>query len=662
MQRPVTVSVEVAGNGFAPFIQGLADTLNFEAVRNVAPALLGGRPVLLHGWRPLYCEAAGRHPGQCHVVWHHGLAETEALGEGARLASALQHLRTGQTGLFWTELGDTLPEGARELPPVWSGSRLARRRGNRPAKRAGHVMIDGGGELLSATLGALHAGATVHVPRAAMIPSGTLKEVARAEALRAMADGRVAHYEPGDVASLAAASDLVMFLDDAATWSYALLETVYAGTPALISPAVTWASFLPDEIHDACVVSPAKSSALVREMVSRLLRDVELRHAVLDAQRQALEALEPVHLERARCSLEAAGFELQEANAAPRVAAVPSRKSLVLYSDVGAWAQYGFCQELARQAPAWGFAPIIASGTNLSTSRDVTFYSPCHGAADRIRSYGVAEARTGLWSHVSYGGWFTDDPLRRAELPASPAHATNLYLHGLTGLPYLAGGVDSDLFRPSASGRRADSRLTVGWTGSLQYNAAVKLFLDLWITAVRRAGSDGPLAKARICARPLPVWDCEDARSAREVAAYLQSIDIYLCASISEGCSLSVLEAASAGCVIISTPCGNAPELATEIVGWNASEIAGAVLRFDQDRKTLREASERTRDLVERFWAWTSPIKSEAWRAWLHGESVPSWREQLPYMVETPETLLARSRQLREMARPTLQRGDMYRS
>jgi hypothetical protein len=188
------------------------------------------------------------------------------------------------------------------------------------------------------------------------------------------------------------------------------------------------------------------------------------------------------------------------------------------------------------------------------------------------------------------------------------------------------------------------------------------LFADLWLPAVRKSGSDGALRDAKICARPLAVWDCRDARSPAHVAEYLKDIDVYLCTSISEGSSNSLLEAAAAGCAIISTPCGNAPELASRIVGWNIDEIVSEIQRYESDRQLLTEDQELTRERAVNFWSWKSEVKRAAWRAFLAGREVPSWRDQLAYCAATPEDLVNHARRLRERARPALVRGNMMAS
>jgi len=352
-----------------------------------------------------------------------------------------------------------------------------------------------------------------------------------------------------------------------------------------------------------------------------------------------------------------------------------SKPRLALYCDAPGWAQCHFSRQLARLAEGWGWDSIVTAGM-FPNATGSFFYSPCRGAAENPIVATARRRSTGLWSHCSYGGWFTDDPLDEAALPSVPFHATNLYLyHLLKGrVPYLPAGVDTDMFRPATAEEREgpgpgsrDHRLVVGWTGSLAYNAPIKRLLDLIVPAVRGAGSDGPLAAQRVCFRPLPVWDSRDARPPELVAEYLRGIDVFLWGSLSEGSSMSVLEAAAAGCVIVSTPCGNAPELVMDprlLVGWDASEMTRLLCMLNDDRKWLRDLSERTRAVVSKRFSWqTAPALRDAWKCWLTGEGpLPSPAELMPHVQQTGLELLDTARRLRESARPRLVRGDFYAS
>lgn len=350
-----------------------------------------------------------------------------------------------------------------------------------------------------------------------------------------------------------------------------------------------------------------------------------------------------------------------------------SKPRLTLYCDSPTWAQCLFVRQLAALAESsWGWDALVTSGAWPNATGSM-FYSPCKGAAENPVVAGAVRRSTGLWSHCSYGGWFTDDPLDDAALPTVPFHSVNLYqYHLLKGrVPYLPAGVDTDMFRPATAEEREgpgegsrDHRMVVGWTGSEEFNSALKVFYDRVVPAVRLAGCDGPLASARIKWRPLMVGDCRDARPPQLVADMLRGVDVFVWASISEGCSLSVLEAAASGCVIVSTPVGNAAELVMDprlLVSWTPSDIARALRLLESDRDLLRDLQGRTRAVVEQYWSWKSPIKRAAWQAWLSGEgTIPHPAGQVPYVHSQGPEVLDVSRRLREESTPRLVRGDMW--
>jgi len=644
---------------------GLSTVFGFKRVTNVAPTLLAGRRILLFGWRDYYDQAVGRYPPRsCWVVWPHGWAATEERANGAQLRHALSHLRAGEIGMFWSEIGDVVPEGAMRLPPVWPCANKP----TAPSESTGRVVLSADASL-AVVAGVLAAGGTPCIPAAAVTPNARdVRSVAKSDALRALLS--TAPHQLYDGAQPNA--DLHVCLAPLDPWAYSTIDAIHSGVAVIASDAVIWTSRLCDDVYEACVIAPDKSSALVARAVAAMLEDGPTRIRVLAEQQRVVAELQPIHVSWAAQALRGAGFDLPD-HAAPSPA---RRTKAVFFADTAGWAQHHFVAALGHEASGWDFDVEVLAGQSYQIPQGSIFYSPVQGMADAVAKQAAKHgtstyASGGLWSHVSYGGWFTDDALDPARLPKARTHATNLYLHALTGLPYLAAGIDSDLFSPPSGveSRRArhargdqSRRLVVGFTASLQYNAALKLFHDLWVPALRAAGSDGHLLEARFCARPLPVWDVLDARPQKDIARYLRGIDIYLCTSISEGCSLSVLEAASAGCAIISTPCGNAPELAVEIVGWDANEIAAILQRYERDRDLLYGAQEESRERAVRYWSWRSEIKRESWKAWLRGGEPPPWREQVPYCARGgfgPEDFLAKSRARREMARPSLVRNNM---
>lgn len=328
---------------------------------------------------------------------------------------------------------------------------------------------------------------------------------------------------------------------------------------------------------------------------------------------------------------------------------------LSLYGDTPGWSLCQIVWALADRATRWGWSVEVAVGRRAPTlPTGHLFYTPCYGGAEAHGAF-AARATTGLRSHVSYGGWFTDDPLDTTRLPKVPAHATTLYLYHLTrGLfPYLTDGIDADLFHPPRVRRGSGRALVVGWLGGLAYNAAIKLFVDRLLPAVRLAGAGTTGSDKAIVFRPMAVWDPRDAYPQATVAEYLREIDVLLCTSLSEGGNHAVLQAAASGCVIVSTPCGNAPELVQDprlLVSWTPSDIARAIQLLAADRGLCATVAEQTRALIESAWAWSLPSKNESWQMFLTGEGT------LPSPDPQTANLLDLSRRYREGSDPMLTR------
>jgi glycosyltransferase involved in cell wall biosynthesis len=119
---------------------------------------------------------------------------------------------------------------------------------------------------------------------------------------------------------------------------------------------------------------------------------------------------------------------------------------------------------------------------------------------------------------------------------------------------YTPNGVDTEFFQPAAAPRPpAPLRtLRVGWAGSLTNHGAehrgVQEFIAPAVAAV--AGAELVLAVRE-----------EKWRNQEEMLELYRSLDVYVCASRSEGTPNPCLEAAACGLPVITTRVGNMPEL-----------------------------------------------------------------------------------------------------
>jgi hypothetical protein len=97
---------------------------------------------------------------------------------------------------------------------------------------------------------------------------------------------------------------------------------------------------------------------------------------------------------------------------------------------------------------------------------------------------------------------------------------------------------------------------------------------------------------------------------------FYNSIDVYLCASLSEGFSLSVLEASACGRPVVSTRVGGCEELISDgengfLVNHSVEEIQKRLRDLLTDRELLISMGARNREIICSEWSWES--RATAW-------------------------------------------------
>jgi hypothetical protein len=116
---------------------------------------------------------------------------------------------------------------------------------------------------------------------------------------------------------------------------------------------------------------------------------------------------------------------------------------------------------------------------------------------------------------------------------------------------YAPSGVDTTLFNPGPQRKRAGA-LRVGWAGSLSnHGPEIRGFHELIVPAVNAVQGVELVTAIRE-----EYW-----RTPAEMVEFYRSLDVYLCASRSEGTPNPCLEAAACGIPLVSTRVGNMPEL-----------------------------------------------------------------------------------------------------
>ncbi|MGI9334145.1 MAG: glycosyltransferase family 4 protein [Gammaproteobacteria bacterium] len=184
---------------------------------------------------------------------------------------------------------------------------------------------------------------------------------------------------------------------------------------------------------------------------------------------------------------------------------------------------------------------------------------------------------------------------------------------GLTNVVLTENGVDTELFEPARPvGVDRRSPLKVGFSGSkdIAKHDYLKGFSD-FIAPLQGI----PNVEVKVLG----------GRGGHQVERegmpdLYNQIDVYLCASTSEGFSQSVLEAAACGRAVVSTRVGGCEDLIEEghnghFVGRDLQEIAGVMTRLESQREEVRRLGENNRAKVLREYAWR--VRVHDWLAFI---------------------------------------------
>ena len=201
------------------------------------------------------------------------------------------------------------------------------------------------------------------------------------------------------------------------------------------------------------------------------------------------------------------------------------------------------------------------------------------------------------------GAWREPGLALLAELPRT-VFAINLALvrtvEPQIGRPvlYTPNGVDTDFFRPPAA-RHPSGSLRVGWAGSLTNHGPEQRGVHEFIApAVARV----PGARLCLAARE------ERWRGLEEMRDFYHSLDVYVCASKSEGAPNPCLEAAASGLPVVTTRVGSMPELIRHgdngfFVERDVADIAGRLDPLRRDPELRGRLGRAARTTVE-AWDW----------------------------------------------------------
>ena len=208
---------------------------------------------------------------------------------------------------------------------------------------------------------------------------------------------------------------------------------------------------------------------------------------------------------------------------------------------------------------------------------------------------------TAIRSHVSWDAIAAPELARHLRAHFQQVHVVSRRLQRelapwLPGVAYVTHGIDGTRFSLVARSGNASGNLRVGWAGNRR--TAVKGFAEF----VEPIGVlDGvELVYCGYADRNL---------TQDEMPAWYAGIDVYVCASLSEGSNNSLLEAAASGCAIVTTDNGTVPEYLTHntsalVVPREAAAFVAAVTTLRDDAAMRMRLGAAASAAVLPAWTW----------------------------------------------------------
>lgn len=172
---------------------------------------------------------------------------------------------------------------------------------------------------------------------------------------------------------------------------------------------------------------------------------------------------------------------------------------------------------------------------------------------------------------------------------------------------YTPNGVDTKLFKP---GKRCQyARFCVGYSGSKSHDWR-KGVSEYILPAAKESGAEVKLAMSNTD-HYLPI---------EKMPSFYEGLNCYVCASSSEGFSLSVLEAAACGVPLVTTRVGGTDELVIDgfnalLVDRSVGDIADKIRYLRQNPFVADRLSQQMVQDIGKKWDWS--IRAKDWTDFL---------------------------------------------
>jgi glycosyltransferase involved in cell wall biosynthesis len=592
------------GHGTLAYADGLK-VLGFRQVafKESELKLAKGIPVLYHGWRNDLKVWGKKYPGKVVVLWHSGWTGSDIMGEGQALAEVIECAVQGIIKLLWLEQRDVLPPNAIQAYPVWDPEAMSKIADPRPAKIPNNVVVglhNDWAALCKNSLAAI-AGCS-QVPNIKIHTSVPAMRGARGLTAQKLLKNVNHEIHPmmskKDAINLVASCDLLVHPSVSDTWPYLVMESIYNGTPVVVSGTIAWAKDLSKWAQDKCLIQANCSSKSISQKVKELIEDEESLTRLLKEQKICLDSLAKHYQNKMIETLNKVNFNIKK----PASLFTPDTLHLLIDS------------------PNWAF-DRIATQIQRHSKYDVQKHYICEhetikeGVVFWWRGYHkyVEHPEKSMVCIYDFLSWDEQTVIDIFSKFKVIGVANELLYEKLIKFPVLQNkpmfilrdGVDTDMFT-CVSMIKNTNKLQVGWVGNSAWgdDSDFKGFKILQeVQKKTKAFCDWHIADKKQGGTPF-----------EDMPNYYKKLDVITCFSKAEGTPNPALEGASSGCFVLSTQVGLVPEMektgcVVKTLDRDVDSFVKFLKKLYQNNTLIKEARKINPQIMKKEWDWKVRIK-----------------------------------------------------
>jgi len=286
---------------------------------------------------------------------------------------------------------------------------------------------------------------------------------------------------------------------------------------------------------------------------------------------------------------------------------------ILLISDKADWAYSSIAEEIIKHCTAHDFTHVSCKGNKSHIKKiykqfDYYFvigwqnysnisFLDCSKTMVGVHSYQSLCAEKGKYMDISYKKCKN---LNRFLSVNTVSHKLYDELNNMGIIThYTPNGVDTSTFNHN---KKDYTSIIVGSVGSLKndWNKGIQSIIKPACESMNIEYSFQILEKNRVKHINMP--------------KYYESINCFICASITEGMSMSVLEAASSGCIIISTNCGDISTIIEDgqnglICNRNVHDVCNKLECINEDSELCTRLDKNMHNTILNEWTWERNMK-----------------------------------------------------